>query len=827
MSPESSSHPRLRSSHFWVTRTRSLEELRASLVSDVTLIRGPAGSGKTVLVRQLLARLRREHASSAAYVEYGSGPERLVAASQALAAIEHAESTVLIVDGLRGDARYHQALTDALDRDPRLSIVVTTRHATLLEDPFMALDYDLQFTSPELLLFTDDETAGVLDRNSVEWSAGAVRTLNSEISGWPALAQLAGTQLRMNGRPLTTASQARMIGQEVRLSFVSHLVESGGLQPADELRLLALAPRFDPEVIEMLAPRADSTPGLLERLRDAGATWPPGRGGARLAEPVRAQWRHEVESASPTRADAVRLSLVQLYARRSAPREALDAARSLRDEAQRADAMARVVDDIGASLWRADRDLFAAAVRELAERPTSSPVVTAVVLAHDNDVGVVSRAAVLAGAALAAQQDQSDRAARNAPGDQVARDGVRLRLLRLAGRFDEAVTHTRQRTTAESEPPAGSSTDQTARAAASASDERTYQIALTLFASDDALRARSELEASALPTRSATRIRAQGLLALAHLVAGDVHAASDQIDRAEGTSTDWEGSPWGEPFELARWWLRIEAGVSDPQRQRSADESSIEYWPIAAYIGALSQLRAGSAHIALDTLRAYTQRFRGTALSPLGRSLVAAARTVTMLELREAPRLVHELSSTSATGTSAVHRSVLPRLFAGDAAEVQRLVRPIGRWRAPTPRAETERLVVHALASVMEGDDETARASASSAVTLSERFGVWTPWDVVPPTLHQRLRDMLPPPMAQRLAQRKPLINDGRVVPRLTDRELELLRALRDQRTTTDIARSLAVSPNTLKSRLRQLYRRLGVADRAEALRIAGGWLVD
>jgi LuxR family maltose regulon positive regulatory protein len=55
----------------------------------------------------------------------------------------------------------------------------------------------------------------------------------------------------------------------------------------------------------------------------------------------------------------------------------------------------------------------------------------------------------------------------------------------------------------------------------------------------------------------------------------------------------------------------------------------------------------------------------------------------------------------------------------------------------------------------------------------------------------------------------------------LTARERTVLRALMDSGSATEIARELYVSPNTVKSQLRSIYRKLGAATRQEAIMLA------
>jgi LuxR family maltose regulon positive regulatory protein len=59
------------------------------------------------------------------------------------------------------------------------------------------------------------------------------------------------------------------------------------------------------------------------------------------------------------------------------------------------------------------------------------------------------------------------------------------------------------------------------------------------------------------------------------------------------------------------------------------------------------------------------------------------------------------------------------------------------------------------------------------------------------------------------------------IVEQLSDREMLVLRYLPSRLSNPEIARNLYVSVNTLKTHLKHIYRKLGVANRSDAIEAA------
>jgi DNA-binding CsgD family transcriptional regulator len=88
-----------------------------------------------------------------------------------------------------------------------------------------------------------------------------------------------------------------------------------------------------------------------------------------------------------------------------------------------------------------------------------------------------------------------------------------------------------------------------------------------------------------------------------------------------------------------------------------------------------------------------------------------------------------------------------------------------------------------------------------------------------------RLEKILPDSLLKKLhinvmssADENSLIQNGKLVEPLSDRELEVLRLIRSGMTNQQIASSLSVAPSTVKTHINNIYGKLGVQTRVQAL---------
>jgi LuxR family maltose regulon positive regulatory protein len=65
---------------------------------------------------------------------------------------------------------------------------------------------------------------------------------------------------------------------------------------------------------------------------------------------------------------------------------------------------------------------------------------------------------------------------------------------------------------------------------------------------------------------------------------------------------------------------------------------------------------------------------------------------------------------------------------------------------------------------------------------------------------------------------RKSKIRNGAPNGQLTERELDVLRLLDDERSASELGKLLYIAPSTIRSHIKSIYRKLGVSSRKDAV---------
>jgi LuxR family maltose regulon positive regulatory protein len=365
------------------------------------------------------------------------------------------------------------------------------------------------------------------------------------------------------------------------------------------------------------------------------------------------------------------------------------------------------------------------------------------------------------------------------------------------------------------------------------------QLGTTFFYSGDTEKAlecfgRSAAAAEAGGLRSG--LQGFALTAGAYALSGDMPealAAADNADRRVWPER-WKDGYAGSFLVVARAMLAIEAGDADAAEEqiRTLDphRRTIEHWSVLAHTEVLIGLLRHEPDAALARLDAEIAEQK--ARHALGS--VTAARLRHTRALGELAR--GDIAAASAAlgrgndVLTAVSRARIS-LAEGDPEAAMRLLgsQPA---RDVSSRTRAEHMALSAAAVALGGGDPEPAAVAVTRLTaqLRERQQrlalALVPAAALDALAATATAASLAPEGVQMLdrARSAALLAPQATRPRLTQREVAVATELARSETVAQIASRLSVSPNTVKSQLRVLYRKLDVGTRSEALRALSAW---
>ena len=326
------------------------------------------------------------------------------------------------------------------------------------------------------------------------------------------------------------------------------------------------------------------------------------------------------------------------------------------------------------------------------------------------------------------------------------------------------------------------------------------------------------------------------LVALVHALDSNVHTAGDWSAEAEALPEPpaWWRHAVGEPLALAAALTHLERFDDDlPEHLLGAVQRSArsDLWFAGLHVESVLAVLRGQEELAVDHLReALAQR----GLAPSEASAPTGDLRVPPLLALDLGRLYLALGR----GTSAA--------VIADALTAQAPARALldGRLRLAQGRPREALLAITGVRSAHEGSTAGARLEAhllaaeahtalrhdgadvrrqlAHATALSRRVGGALPyWWAAPGVLRSLARSA--PEQVRQIAQVLRRRGTARPVEFVTvpDRQLVVLHRLADGMTSTQVAKAAFVSHNTVKTQIREIYRRLGVHDRAAALQRA------
>lgn len=319
------------------------------------------------------------------------------------------------------------------------------------------------------------------------------------------------------------------------------------------------------------------------------------------------------------------------------------------------------------------------------------------------------------------------------------------------------------------------------------------------------------------------------LLAFSLAWRGHMDQARQAVERCEeiGTPVGWHSAYIGTGYRLASALLALDQACAADQEERTtalnaaithlraldATSETTEHWPYLVETEAMVLGMRHSANYALTWLAEQLQRRQRlfSLLTTPKSSLQGLHAKLLWQAGHPGPKPARSQSSTLTAAYLALSRqesnrarAVLGRLLGSPAL-------------VAFPRRYAEGLLLNAKVSLDSGDTGSARSSALLATDLLEKHRLALPYQTLSQSDLAKLSE-LAPGIRPELGN-----NDSSVTlaAALTSGELRTLAAVAEHGTVTAAAKELYISPNTVKTQLKTVYRKLGVSERDEAISMA------
>ncbi len=819
------------------------------------IVRGAAGSGKSTL----LALWAREHTRRGVWIALDrSAHDRLAFWRQVIngmldaglvppdSVLRGIDTSVEVEPRLRNLLRrgfstlerpvtlviddFHEAPDAALEdihwllrSDVAVRFAVATRSVSLLERPEYLAGLDTAVVLPADLALRDSEVSALAELFE---SPDAAAELTREFAGWALPTRATLLQLRDGTASTIEEAIARVHG--VGDTFVVDLLDDSGY--ARFLLRISVAHRVTKAFAhEVGGPEADEH--LARAERDGLGTWSDGAGITDfvLHPYLRARLEEQLLARRPDEVAEVR----RAYARELSERHDLFEMARQFAAINDGEALTRLLRRHYAELIFPN-GVFAGILATLDEGELRRhPELLAIQTLDSYASGRVGRP----GLARLVSLTTAITFARFGGGKPVDRVSLLLVLLaaqRVGGHFDQALKTADKLVTAF-----GLLSDEDRDALHGLLPRAWVQVATTYLYNEQPARAEEAL-AVALDIGGVTitpraRLHAESLQNLIIAMRGDLAALAPRLEQARTRQqpAEWRGSFSATGYHLAEAYQALERFDGQAAREQldqlAEHEATIEHWPLMARVRALAAVVEGRPYLGLQTL---AENIDAHADRPPTSASMTALLTSSRAELLLAdgqPLRAAEVLKTLRRAPAGQLVRARAGLALGNNDQALGLAAPLAWSNENLPRAKAEALLVVAAASRRLGQTADARAAVERAMALMSTYGLRRPWLAVP---RHDLIEVLE-------ASGIPALDVLEGVPdfsppsnrdwSLTATELRVLALLETTGRIDELAAELGVSANTVKSHLRQVYRKLGVGSRAEALGVAGlhGLLAD
>lgn len=845
---EQSRLPRL--SRYTIDRVALAARLDRGLREQATIVRAPAGYGKTSLVRKWLDRPGSSGWSAAAWIDLElvtggatgfwdrcralldphdeSSLWDLDPAAAANEAITRRMGTVvLVVDGYtrRWDAVMTSELVHLLRRTPNLHLMVLTRALTSFEAPALAAVLDLVVVHNDDLAFDRDELDRVVELLGLAIEPRILDHVWRQSRGWP-LAARAMVRIFDDPRAALPEPVAVRALEEITGTVVDELLAQAQLSDDQCQALLraAVAPYLAPHIVASIGTHGPDDDALSVAEAAGLGVWAYARGQGRpvyeLLDPVRTVLRSRLEAAAPGEGERLAGALLQVLEANGDPVAALRQALRANDIAAAETILAR--NWTSAFTDDADDYLEELGALDLGALRSSVILLTVTGLLRE-DVGGDPVGAL--DYYHAAAEPQALRGRRLEPVRQYWTDLTSMIALRKVGRLsnaDDYLTSLASPDPAVEVPPLA-----------------WLEMGLTQLRLGRYQESIASFERAAIGVADDPNlfVYASGAAALAYALHGE-------MDRAQAVTARIATYARGDrplrpaafaPLSIASQLIATELRLSDADDDREAGGAgATEPWPpstaldvgelhsYSAYVSALNALAAGELEEAQHIIDAELLS-KGTHTPSNSESARFVALSADLLMSQGNLVAAQKLIKAFPDGTNAL-RPVAARLLLmfREYRSAQLLAEAVlGETSGPRVRVEMLLVQAEALHRLKSSRAATIRLNARQ---VAEANNLLTPFVL---TIDGQSAPYLAASddgtelHGSAVSRIKPLFSEGAMAAQLTQRERIVLDRLQSTASLEFIARSLVVSINTVKTQTRSIYRKLGANSREEAVRVA------
>ncbi len=357
----------------------------------------------------------------------------------------------------------------------------------------------------------------------------------------------------------------------------------------------------------------------------------------------------------------------------------------------------------------------------------------------------------------------------------------------------------------------------------------TRQMAISLFMVGDVDDAMSTMERAWAADRDdvAGRMGADTRLALFHVVCGDVDFAESRTEMlpSDPALTAAIGIYGAASGVLARALTSLERGDLDACEARlrwlDAEMETNEMWPMHAVAESLLRVQRGAADTVDGYLEALLSPGARCPTTTLWRARLTAIRALAALSSGRADEVHRLLNRPGVLDPLGLHVSAAAKMAEGRYGEV---LEELGRRSVGAPttaRTGATHSLLAAVCAARTGAADVARHDLERWAAVATRTGSRSWWLLLTADDRELVRSLAPEPLAawvDDLSDIPVVVRGGLDGARLSEREIIVLEAIAESGRVVSAARDLFVSPNTVKTQLRSIYRKLGVDNRLDAL---------